>query len=72
MSNIDFGKIITAGDKTELEETLRHQQAATQAKAYLAKTDWYLIRQTETGKPVPDAVKKQRAAARKLLSASRD
>ncbi len=71
MSNIEFDQIITAADKAEAAQALHCQQASAQAEACLASTDWYLIRQAETGKPVPDAVKERRAAARKLLSASR-
>lgn len=46
--------------------TAAQLQAATnaQARAYLASTDWYVIRQQETGEPVPPEVLQQRAAAR--------
>jgi len=71
MSNIDFSQITTLEDKAAVAQALRLQQITTQAETYLAATDWYLIRQTETGKPAPDAVKERRAAARKLLSTSR-
>jgi hypothetical protein len=38
------------------------------ARDYLAQTDWYVTRATETGQPVPDEVRAQRAAARRLIS----
>lgn len=38
-----------------------------EARAYLASTDWHVIRQQETGKPVPDDVLAERAAARALV-----
>lgn len=37
------------------------------ARAYLADTDWYITRMTETGKPIPPEVLAQRAAAREVL-----
>lgn len=39
-------------------------QANSEARAYLAETDWYVIRQQETGEPVPDEILTERAAAR--------
>lgn len=43
----------------------QQQQAANaKARAYLAKTDWYIIRQSETGEPVPKDVLAKRAEAR--------
>ena len=39
-------------------------QANTEARAYLASTDWYVIRQQETGEPIPDDVMAERAEAR--------
>lgn len=35
-----------------------------EARAYLASTDWYVIRQQETGQPAPEEVLASRAAAR--------
>lgn len=35
-----------------------------EARAYLASTDWYVIRMQETGEPVPEDVLAERAAAR--------
>lgn len=34
------------------------------ARAYLASTDWFIIRLQETGEPVPEDVLAERAAAR--------
>lgn len=36
----------------------------TEAKKYLASTDWYAVREQETGKAMPEDVKKKRAAER--------
>lgn len=35
---------------------------------YLASTDWYVSRNMETGKPIPEEVKKKRAEAREEIS----
>lgn len=35
--------------------------------AYLASTDWYVIRMSETGKPVPDDILAARQAAREAI-----
>lgn len=40
------------------------QQANAEARAYLASTDWYVIRLQETGEPVPEDILAERAAAR--------
>lgn len=34
------------------------------AKAYLTSTDWYVARQIETGKPIPEEILQKRQAAR--------
>jgi len=38
-----------------------------EAKALLAATDWYIIREMDTGTPCPEDVKQARAAARAKL-----
>lgn len=35
-----------------------------QAEAYLASTDWYIVREKDSGKPCPDEIKKLRQEAR--------
>lgn len=35
-----------------------------EARAYLAATDWYIVREAETGRHVPQEVLDKRAAAR--------
>ena len=42
--------------------------ARSAAAAYLAATDWMVIRQSETGQPVPDNILRARAEARAALS----
>jgi len=44
------------------EEALRQANAARRT---LAETDWYVIRQIETGQPIPAHIRSARADARK-------
>lgn len=43
-------------------------QINTEARTYLASTDWYVIRLQETGEAVPVDVLADRAAARSLVA----
>lgn len=40
------------------------EEANTAARACLLQTDWYVIRQSETGQPVPEEILEKRQAAR--------
>lgn len=40
-----------------------------EARAYLSATDWFVTRQVETGKAVPDDIAAKRAEARKKAQA---
>lgn len=44
------------------------EQKASEARAYLASTDWYVVRRSETGEPIPQEVMDKRAAARAAAS----
>lgn len=44
------------------------EQANAAALAYLAATDWYLVRNAETGADVPDDILTQRAAQRAVVA----
>lgn len=46
------------------------QKATTEATAYLRETDWYVIRNIETGKPIPSEVIEQRKAERLMVVAN--
>lgn len=53
------------------EAQIKHARIAArmeEARTCLAETDWYAIRQAETGQPMPPTVAARRAAARALLS----
>jgi hypothetical protein len=60
MSNIDLTRILTAADRARALQL-------SEARGFLARTDWMVIRAAETGRPVPEDVRKARAAARKVL-----
>ena len=45
------------------EEELQ-QQTNTEARAYLASTDWYVIRLQETGQAIPEEILEARSQAR--------
>lgn len=44
------------------------QIAKEEALAYLASTDWYVVRFSETGEPIPEEIKQARADARVAAS----
>lgn len=61
---IDLSKLEKV--RTSQDELIENERAA--AIAYLKETDWYVLRQVETGAPVPDEIKEKRLEARKALS----
>jgi hypothetical protein len=62
--SIDWSQLVKVEDKDRRVEEARRAAGNTGARAYLAATDWYVIRLQETEQPVPDDVLKLRAAAR--------
>lgn len=48
------------------------EEAVAQALALLSSTDWYVIRQHETGLPVPETVLASRMDARQFISDARE
>jgi hypothetical protein len=48
----------------DISDQLAQEQINNAARAYLASTDWYVVRFIETGIAVPSEVTAQRAAAR--------
>lgn len=54
--------------KIKTPEDINRQTALAAARAYLQSTDWYVLRQVETGHAVPDAIKEARKAARATCS----
>ena len=66
---VDLAQLQTAADRTRAAEADAAARAAAADRAYLGQTDWYVIRQMETGDPVPADVASERGAARARLSA---
>lgn len=57
---IDFEQVV----KVKSPEDLAKEQLAAEALAYLASTDWYVLRFVENGKSVPKDVTAAREVAR--------
>ena len=67
---IDLSKMVTASQKTQkAKDALLVQENADQ-RAFLLSTDWLVLRQFETGKPVPADVANARQAARTKVDTS--
>jgi len=61
---IDWTKLVTAADKTAAARDAETSAGRLEAKAYLAETDWQVLRAIELGEAVPTELAAQRAAAR--------
>lgn len=68
MSKIDFSRIVTAAERSAQAEAEDLKRRTAEAVAFLASSDWLVVRQAETGEPIPEDISAARAAARKLLS----
>lgn len=65
--NIDFSQVVTAEtQRAQQDEALRNSQRA-ECVRLLQDTDWYVVRQLETGKAVPEDIARQRAEARRRV-----
>jgi hypothetical protein len=58
----------TAEDLAAEKEAAARAAEKAKAQAYLASTDWLIVRHAETGKDIPADVLDARANARELLS----
>ena len=56
------------GSTRLVEEPLTSEQKIVQARVYLSSTDWYVIRQSDSGKEMPNDIKTKRAEARETIS----
>jgi len=59
--------IKTPADLEAARAAQERAAAQAEARAYLARTDWLVVRQAETGTAIPESVTRTRAEARKLL-----
>ena len=64
---IDLTKLVTAKQKTDAAVLLRRQIDNAVNQAYLDDTDWMILRQTETGKVVPQDIAAKRQLARSSI-----
>lgn len=72
MSNIDLTRMITAADKQRRAEQQTQAERIAEARAFLDATDWYVTRQTETGRAIPEDIRKDRSIARDLVTGGGD
>lgn len=61
---VDFSQL----QKIETPADIKEQEERAYALQYLKDTDWYVTRQVEIGKVVPEEVRAARQAAREQLS----
>ena len=69
-TNIDWTQLRRAAEIDAEDRGHRAARRRTEARSYLAGTDWMVIRQIETGEPLPADVVARRRAAR--AEAARD
>jgi hypothetical protein len=62
--SIPWATVQPAAQRRAAEVARAEEGLAREAQAYLASTDWMVLRSIETGKAVPSDVAKARAAAR--------
>ena len=67
---IDWGAVRTATDKAQAAAEADSQRKRDAAQKYLAETDWMVVRETETGKPIPEDMRAARSEARKAAGAN--
>lgn len=63
MTNIDFSRAIPVGTDAK-------DRACEEARLCLKATDWYVIRQVETGATIPEDIATARQDARAVLSSA--
>lgn len=60
-------RAITQAEVDAREAEAKREEKNAEALAYLRETDWYIVRQADTGEPVPDEVRKRRQEARDAI-----
>jgi len=68
-ANVPKSKIemLSKAAKADFEKQRTRDETNQNALSYLASTDWFVARLTETGKPIPADVIEQRAKAREAV-----
>ena len=62
------GVVLFDEDIDATKAKIANDARMAELQAYLADTDWYVVRYADTGEPVPDDVKAKRQAAREEIS----
>lgn len=57
----------TQAQLDEQAEREAQERINREAREYLAETDWYVVRELDTGVAMPDEVRQKRAEARKSV-----
>ena len=65
-------KVVQAEPVYEPTEKELLEQELSSLQGYLSSTDWYAIRQADSGEPMPEDVKQKRAEARVRISEIRE
>jgi len=58
---------LTQAQVDERDAKLKQEEANREAREYLTSTDWYVVRNAETGAEIPSEVLKKRAEARSAV-----
>ena len=67
MSNIDMSLLISEEETQSLASQQKQMQTNAEARAYLESTDWYVLREAETGVAVPNEIRTKRASCRDAI-----
>ena len=68
MGNINFSNVKTAEMKAAEAQASKQEAANKEARDYLGSTDWYIVREAETGVPTPQEIRDARQEARLKVS----
>lgn len=59
---------LRAEEELAINAIMEQEVVNMEARNFLASTDWYVTRQAETGKPIPDDVSAKRQEARDSIT----
>ncbi len=63
MTNAEINAVLNPPVTPEQAQQIENERH----RAYLAETDWYVVRFAETGTPIPDDIRARREAARAAI-----
>ena len=67
--NIDFSQVLSAEVRQLRRQAAANSSRRAELTQLLRDTDWYVIRQQETGKAIPEDIALKRAHAREQIEA---